>query len=237
MRKLYLLIVLCISFINVFSQSYNSDSSLHVLKFQKDSTLKALRIQRDSAFRASMHFDSVRINKEFTEKEKWEKVKGLAVYPLINAGDMSGVIPVKDPNEIPDPAIEYKLLFELTRNNPDSTAKEVNGGLAEIARVINLHVASGIPVKKIIPVIVVHAAALKAISNNEYYKEQYKIDNPNLKLINDLKNLGAKFIACGQAMTFFDVKKEDLLPGVKVSLTAQTVLSAYQLKGYVLFWP
>ena len=64
---------------------------------------------------------------------------------------------------------------------------------------------------------------------NEYYKEHFKVDNPNIKIINDLKNIGAKFIACGQAMAFFNIKKEDLLPQIKVSLTAQTVLTRHGL--------
>lgn len=46
--------------------------------------------------------------------------------------------------------------------------------------------------------------------------------------------MGAKFIACGQALAFFEVERESLLPVVKVSLTAQTVISGYQVKGYVL---
>lgn len=237
MRKLFLLVIVSIVSLTGFSQTYNSDSALHVLKVKKDSTLNALKVQHDSIYRTTMHADSVRIDKEYVEKEKWEKLKGISVYPVFNAGDMSGVIPVKEQTEIPDPKMEYKLLFEVVRNNPDSVTKEINYSLGEIARIINLHVAAGIPLKKIKPVIVVHAAALKAITNNEYYKGQYKIDNPNLKLIGDLKNVGAKFIACGQAMTFFDVKKENLLPDVKVSLTAQTVLSSYQLKGYVIYWP
>lgn len=125
------------------------------------------------------------------------------------------------------------MLFELTANNPDSVIKEINYGLAEVSRVINLHVASGIPVKKIFPVIVIHAGALNAITTDTFYKEHYKMANPNLKTIGELEKLGTKFIACGQAMAFFNIKKEDLLPSVKVSLTAQTVLTTYQLKGYV----
>ncbi|MEI9955327.1 MAG: DsrE family protein [Ferruginibacter sp.] len=105
----------------------------------------------------------------------------------------------------------------------------------EIARIINLHVASGIPVNKIFPVIVMHGGVLKAVSTNAYYKEHLKMDNPNLKLIDDLGKLGSKFIACGQAMAFLNIKKEDLLPVVKISLTAQTALSNYQLKGYVKY--
>jgi intracellular sulfur oxidation DsrE/DsrF family protein len=200
----------------------NIDSSLNVMKFQKDSTLHAM-----------IYADSVKIEKEFAEKIKWSKINAKLVYPLLNGGEYSGIIPVNGATEIPDPNIEYKLLFELTSNNPDSVIKEINFGLTEVARVINLHIASGIPLKKIIPVIVVHGGALNAFTTNQHYKEQYKFDNPNIKLISDLQNIGCKFIACGQAMAFFEIKKEALLPIVKVSLTAQTVLSSYQLKGYI----
>lgn len=221
MKTISLIIVLCIVCLAGVSQKYNTDS--------------LIKVQKDSSLRAAIHEDSVKIEKQFAERERWEKIKTTAIFPVINAGEYSGVAPVKDPTEIPDPKIDYKLLFELTANNPDSVAKENNYGLVEVARIINLHVASGIPVNKIMPVIVVHAGALKAFSTNKYYKDHYKLDNPNLKLLNELKNIGAKFIACGQAMTFLNIKKEDLVDDVKVSLTAQTVKSSYQLKGYVLY--
>lgn len=220
MRKISLLLIACMAFLFAVAQTTHTDSLRNA--------------KRDSTLRALIHADSMKIEKEYAEKEKWDKLLDRALYPLIKEAKMGGVMPVKDPTEIPDPSIDYKLLFELTFDNPDSTKGEVDGGLSEVARVINLHVASGIPAKKIIPVIVVHGSALTAISNNAYYQKNFKKDNPNLKLIDELKNVGAKFIACGQAMTFFDFTKEDLLPLVKVSLTAQTVLTAYQLKGYVL---
>jgi intracellular sulfur oxidation DsrE/DsrF family protein len=188
---------------------------------------------RDSTLRAMFRNDSIKVSKEFSEKAKWDKLASISVFPLLKGGKYSGALPVNDPTEIPDPNMDYKILFELTANNPDSTIKEINGGLDEIARVINLHVASGIPAKRIFPVIVVHASALNAIKNNEAFKKKYKIDNPNIKLINDLEKIGARFIACGQAMEFFEVKREELLPEIKISLTAQTVITMYQLKGYV----
>ena len=95
--------------------------------------------------------------------------------------------------------------------------------------------ASGVPLKKIFPVIVVHAAGLYAFTNNAVYKEKYKTDNPNLKLSSEREALGTRFIACGQAMAFLDIKRESLLPVMKVSVTAQTALSNYQLKGYILY--
>ena len=188
---------------------------------------------RDSTLRSLYHADSTKVAKEYAEKEKWMKIYAKAVYPLLKGGKNSGIIPVTGVTFTPDTNIDYKILFELTGNNPDSTIKEINAGLDEVARVINLHFASGIPARRIIPVIVVHAEALNALKNNMAYQKKYKTDNPNLKLISDMEKLGAQFIACGQAMSFFEVKKEDLLSEVKISLTAQTVISSYQLKGYI----
>ena len=217
-KQFFLLLFAFISFYVSKAQVAMSDSLQHA----KDSTLRAM-----------IHSDSVKVEKEFKDKAKWKKLKSITQYPVINAGEFSGIIPVKDPTEIPDPNQDYKILFELTADNPDSLMKDNNAGLVEVARVINLHVASGIPVKKIFPVIVIHAGALNAVTTDTFYREHFKMANPNLKLIGDLEKLGTKFIACGQAMAFFNIKKEDLLPQIKVSLTAQTVLTNYQLKGYV----
>ena len=202
--------------------------------FCQSSSMDSLWKARDSTLHSLYREDSVKVSKEYAEKEKWARIYSEALYPLLKGTKNSGVIPVTGPTFIPDPNMDYKILFEVTGNNPDSTIKEINAGLDEVARVINLHYASGIPAKRIIPVIVVHAGALNALKTNMAYQRKYKVDNPNLKLIADMENLGAQFIACGQAMAFFEVKKEELLPEIKVSLSAQTVISSYQLKGYIL---
>ncbi|MGP8215570.1 MAG: DsrE family protein [Bacteroidia bacterium] len=223
MKKITLILCACMYALTGYSQMHKIDSTVQILKFQQDSTLRAL-----------IHADSVKVNKDFSSKIKIAKALSNAIYPVINAGEGSGVIPVKDPTEIPDTSLNYKLLFELEKN-PDSAKNEVNYSLVEVARIINLHVASGIPLKKIHLVIVAHGGALYTVTNNNYYKEHFKADNPNIKLINELAALGAEFIACGQTMAYADLKRESLLPVVKVSLTAQTVLSSYQLKGYIKY--
>lgn len=222
MRKLAAMVACILCYSIAFSQTSKTDSIINVLKQQKDSTLKA-------QFKA----DSAKTEKEFGDKIRWEKLKAQSTFPVMNAGEFSGVISVKDPTEIPDPNQDYKLLFELVSNNPDSIIKENNESLVEVVRVINLHAASGIPIKRIIPVIVVHGGALNAFTTNEYYNKKFKSDNPNIKIIGELQKLGTKIIACGQAMAFKNIQKEDMLPSIKISLTAQTVLTNYQLKGYV----
>ncbi|MBK7308215.1 MAG: hypothetical protein IPI88_15120 [Chitinophagaceae bacterium] len=148
MQKLLLSCLAVMVFFYASSQTVNVDSLRNA---KKDSTLRAL-----------IQADSVKVEKEFAAKEKEDKLDAMLIYPLLKGGKGSGVVPVKNLVEIPDPNIDYKILFELTSNNPDSVIKEINYSLDEIARIINLHVASGIPAKRIIPVIVIHAAGIDA---------------------------------------------------------------------------
>ena len=160
-------------------------------------------------------------------------------FPAIKSVKWAGVVPVQGIDEVPDPKMQYKLLFELTGfayKGQDSTAKkEFNAGLGSVARELNLHEANGIPGKNIDAVVVVHAGALYSLLTNEKYKKKYGLDNPNIPLIKELQDYGVKIIVCGQAMTFLRLEKEDLVPGIKQALNAQTVISSYQLKNFVYF--
>ena len=87
MKQITLVLVFAFFSIAGFSQKYNVDSAMASLKFKKDSTLHAQKKQRDSVYFAQIHGDSTAADKEFKEKEKWEKMKGVAIYPLIKGGD------------------------------------------------------------------------------------------------------------------------------------------------------
>ena len=172
----------------------------------------------------------------YKDSIRFSKLMSIAYYPLINAGPYSGVLPVEGIDEIPDTSKDYKLLFEFTLVDKDTSHEKLNPGLVEIARILNLHVASGIPVSRIHPVILVHGgSALHSIENNLAIEKKYHKDNPNRKLIRDLMQNGAKFIACGQAMKFWDINKTDLFEGVRVTLSAQTALSNYSEQGFVWY--
>lgn len=218
MKKPFLTIVICALSLAGMAQSGSS----------------MLSFARDSALREIFHRDSLKIAHQYAEKARRKKLLKAEKFPVINAGKFSGVFPVSDITEIPDPSIQYKLLFQSTQRNLDSLMNKPNQCLVEIARIINLHVASGIPLKNISAVVVIHGFDISTVCTNAWYQKKFRMDNPNLKLIKDLEKIGTRFIVCGQAMDFLDFKNKDLLPEVKVSLTAQTVLTGYQLKGYVL---
>jgi len=195
------------------------------LLFMITTNMQAQEAKKDSSGTGTDK-DSTRLQKFFA----------MATYPLIKNSKYSGVIPIADVQEKPDPSMQYKLLIELTLWSKDSAAvKEINGGLAEVGRLINLHVASGIPKDHIHVVIVVHGPALNAFLNDEHYRKKFKTANPNLDILEQFRALGTKFIACGQAQTFLGIPREDMIPDIATALTAQVVLSNYQLKGYVLY--
>jgi len=179
--------------------------------------------------------DSLKHVKMVEDSIRFEKLLARAVYPLMKGGKWSGVIPVENPTEVPDNTHEYKLLFEVIKKNRDSLSGEINYTLDEVARILNLHVASGIPREKLVPVVVIHGPGLEAVWNNEAYRRKHSVDNPNIPLVREMEKLGTKFIVCGQAMAFFGTEKEFLLPEIRISLTAQTVLSNYQYQGYILY--
>lgn len=189
---------------------------------------------RDSALRAAIHRDSMKIENQYAEKARFQKLLKMVEYPALNGGKFSGVFPVSDISEFPDASMQYKLLYECNQRNPDSLLNKPDRNLVEIARVINMHVAAGVPLKNISVIIVLHGGGDFPVLTNATYRRMLEKDNPNLKLVEELENIGAKFIVCGQSMNFIGLNKNDLLPGVKIAYWAQTTFTTYQLKGYVL---
>lgn len=170
------------------------------------------------------------------EARRFKKLLEHAEYPLITSNPMTGVLPVTGVDEKPDTTQRYKLLFAWTLGSKDSVkAKKVNYALTEIGRILNLHIASGIPAKHMEIVVAVHGLSIFSIQNDKAYNKMFHINNPNAVLLKELQDAGVKFIACGQAMAFLEVEKESLLPGIKKALTAQTIISSYQMKGFALF--
>lgn len=196
--------------------------------------LQAQTASKDSAVSAAIA-DSLSKAKQKAVWDSTEKVlMAKTTYPLIKGSKYAGVIRVNDINEKPDVTQHFKLLLEITKGIKDSAAaKEINDDLTEVGRQLNLHLAAGIPQKNIDIVVVAHGSILKTFYTDAVYKEKYKVVNPNDSLLTQLRSAGVKFIACGQAMNFINIDKAQIFPWVKVALSAQTVITDYQLKGYI----
>lgn len=160
------------------------------------------------------------------------------LFPVIkDAGSPVAVVPIIE--EKPDPAQKYNIVIDFTAftalgetEKMDSSA--VNWGLEEVGRIYNLHVAAGIPKENLSIVLAVHAQASKTFFTNAAYQKKFKRDNPNLPIIRALTDAGVKLMQCGQSATWMGFHRDMLVPELKMAMSAKTVITSHQMKGYAL---
>lgn len=162
-----------------------------------------------------------------------EKNKDRLIYPAVKGSVSTGVMPVTGVTDAIDPSLDYKILFDFTEGTATQYKEgTINPGLEEICRMVNLHYAAGVKKEKIQIVIILHSAAVMTVLNNDEFRKRFGRDNQNLDLIDQLKQLGTRFIVCGQTATLREIPDAALLPGVKKAYSARTALSTYNLKGF-----
>lgn len=134
--------------------------------------------------------------------------------------------------EKPDPKMDYKIVVEVTSDNPKPAS--IHEFFEKVAAVVNLHALGGIPANKLHVVMVIHGPAAQYIVDNENYQKAFHTDNPNLPLFTALKEAGVKIFVCGQSLIKRKIDPATIAPEIKVALSAITTLTTYQLKGYAV---
>jgi len=152
------------------------------------------------------------------------------VNPVIK--DFGGIFEIPYADEKPDPSLTFNIVIEVQQESDKGDT--INWALNNVARMLNIHSMAGVPPSKMNVVLAIHGGATYAIMNNEAYKAKYKVDNPNLKLIDQLSKAGVKMYVCGQSIVNRKVDRMKLAPPIKVASSALTTLTNYQLKGYAL---
>ncbi|MBX2898587.1 MAG: DsrE family protein [Cyclobacteriaceae bacterium] len=152
------------------------------------------------------------------------------VNPVIKS--YGGIFPVPDAVEKPDPTLEYNIVIEIERasDKPDTLSWALNN----VARLLNLHVAGGVPKEKIQVVLAIHGGAAYTVLNNQAHKAKYGVDNPNIKLYQELSEAGVKIYVCGQSLIARSIDRTKMVPQVKIATSMLTTLTTYQLKGYAV---
>ena len=117
----------------------------------------------------------------------------------------------------------YKAVFDIAQ---DPVPGSVNRNLVSVARYLNMHARNGVPVEKMSLAIVVHGQAVKNILDKD--------DNHYLELIALLQDAGVSVYVCGQSMAFGGFAKSELANGIKIALSAMTMLTTLQSDGYAL---
>ena len=137
---------------------------------------------------------------------------------------------VENPDIKTDLKAYHKVIFDVSKSAEKRS--EVNKYIETAARFLNMHAAEGMKPEQLKVAMTVHAGAWQDVLNDSAYKKRYGIPNPNSGLINTLTDAGVDIILCGQTMKFRAVEREDMIPEVKIALSAMTALLQYQNNGY-----
>ncbi len=138
----------------------------------------------------------------------------IADYGRIAAVDMTSALP--------ENAV-FQIAFDsATRSETDS----LNRTLTSAARFLNMHVANGVEAEDLHLAIVIHGGAVHDVASATAAN--------NADLVATLLEHGVRVIVCGQSATYYDVSREDLLPGVEMALSAMTAHALLQQGGYTL---
>jgi intracellular sulfur oxidation DsrE/DsrF family protein len=140
------------------------------------------------------------------------------VYPLVPGH--GGVVPL--PRAAEQPRKGAKAVFDITA---DAKSGEVNKGLEQVARLLNLYGAAGLTARDVRIAAVLHGAADKAVLSDAAYAARYQVAaNPNLPLIRALKKAGVELFVCGQSLHELGFKVEEVAKEVPVADSAMLVL-------------
>src|ERR1700756_1872921 len=143
---------------------------------------------------------------------------GGLVHPLVPGH--GGVVPL--PRAAEQPRKGAKAVFDITA---DAMPGEVNKGLEQVARFLNLYGAAGLKVGDVKIAAVCHGAADKAVLSDAAYLARFKVAaNPNLPLIRTLKKAGVDLFVCGQSLHELGFKAEEVAKEVPIADAAMLVL-------------
>jgi len=134
--------------------------------------------------------------------------------------------------DIIDKKADYKVLIDIV--SASANPKEVSEFFENIARIANLHVAAGVPPKKLKIMAVVHGPAVPFILNNDTYKQKFGVDNPNQPLFKAIKDAGIPLYVCGQTLFKRKVDPATISPEFETVLSAITTITTFNAKGYTV---
>lgn len=139
-----------------------------------------------------------------------------------------GVVAIQGAAELPRRGA--KIVFDITS---DSKPEEVNKGLEAVARYLNLNAQAGHKPGDVKLALVLHGGATKAaLGDTAYAKHTSAPQNPNLKLIRELKSHGVEVFVCGQSLARNRFAAGGVTSDLTIAVSALTVNVNKQLDGY-----
>lgn len=159
----------------------------------------------------------------------WAQLDGFKTGPVFE--DFGPVAEVQPDIKLADNT-QFKIAFDVAKKaDPGS----LNRTIESAARFINMHVAAGVAQENIKLAIVVHGGASHDLTRDAIYSARNDgATNGSAIAIATLQEHGVEFRLCGQSAAAHKIAKSDLLPGVKMDLSAMTAHALLQQQGYSL---
>jgi len=129
-----------------------------------------------------------------------------------------------------DPKRPYKILMDIGKGPDDPSA--LNQNIETAARILNMHARNGIKPENLKIAMVLHGSGIHSALNDPSYSDRFVVPNSNKELIAALLNAGVDIYVCGQSAAYNGYTLEDLLPGIKMAVSAITVHVRLQQDGY-----
>ena len=150
------------------------------------------------------------------------------IFPVIK--HYGGMTDVPYAIDKPDTTLEYKIIVEVGSKieNHDS----IYPPFETICRMYNLHVYGGVKPQNLLVEVVIYGDPVSLVLNNEAYKKKFGVTNPNIEILEEMKNAGIKIYACGQSVAAKGIDPVTLNPDVQVVFSRLTTVTTRQLKGY-----
>ena len=126
--------------------------------------------------------------------------------------------------------LSNKIVFQINHNDGD--IRKPNLGLERVARVTNLYYAAGVPLDQLKFVVSINGDAVSSALNNDQFSKAYGVDNPNLKLISELKKAGVQVTICDQSVAFHKLDRNWIDPMVTHTISSGTTVATLENSGY-----
>jgi intracellular sulfur oxidation DsrE/DsrF family protein len=151
--------------------------------------------------------------------------------PVIQSTGMS--FKVEDPTFTIPAGHTFKAMFIINAGGGDSV--KVNEQVMTMARYFNLHARNGIAEDRVKAAAVFHGNGWPAILNDSAFAARFGgKPNPSRRLVEELLQHGATLVLCGQTAGNRGIRREELLPGVKVAISAMSATEYLQSEGFQL---
>lgn len=157
------------------------------------------------------------------------QLEGFSTGPVFD--DFGPTAPVQS-DILVTPETQFKIAFDVAKK---AEPGKLNRTIESAARFINMHVAAGVPVENIRLAIIVHGGASVDLAKQTLYGVRNDgATNGSANAIAALQKHGVEFRLCGQSAAAHKITNTDLLPGVKMDLSAMTGHALLQQRGYTL---